>query len=362
MRVIAVLLVTSISVGLSSGSAEADVDLWPLLELSDEGTTVLYPFFVHEGDFRMVFPFYYRTNEGRDDHVLWPLIKFSDGSLVRAAPVWFRGEQDLTVFPLFRVAPTYTWWTVPPVLYRKDEDERLRLFVAPTFYRETDASGQSTLTRLWPLASHRRDGERREVGFALLAAAEWEPERSYARLWPLLFRSNSPKRQSETVFPVFHRWHDEEGSKGVWLAPFLWEKGVKSPDDGGFALLPIFSYDRSGDATELWAAPYYRDRAPDSRTDVVLPLFWRKESPEDSWGALVPFYGWREQTPSATHERTESSWLMLGAYSRSETFDADGHRVHRNRRFLLFGDELDRNGTRTFRVFGIPIVERMPTR
>jgi hypothetical protein len=59
----------------AAAEARADVDLWPFLELSDRQTTVMYPFYVHEGDFMMVFPAYYRTNEGHDHHVLWPLAK-----------------------------------------------------------------------------------------------------------------------------------------------------------------------------------------------------------------------------------------------------------------------------------------------
>src|SRR5262245_31734598 len=75
--------------------AAADVDLWPLFEKTDDSLTVLYPFWVQEKSFQMVLPFYYRTNEGQDQHVLWPLFKFSQGrGLVRAAPIYFGGDKD----------------------------------------------------------------------------------------------------------------------------------------------------------------------------------------------------------------------------------------------------------------------------
>ena len=35
---------------LPLNGARADIDLWPLLEISDESTTVLYPLFVREGE------------------------------------------------------------------------------------------------------------------------------------------------------------------------------------------------------------------------------------------------------------------------------------------------------------------------
>ena len=74
--------------------SRADVDLWPLLETSEDSTTVLYPSYVHESEFLMVFPFFYRTNEGQDYHYLWPLIKVAEGRLTRAAPFWFNSEED----------------------------------------------------------------------------------------------------------------------------------------------------------------------------------------------------------------------------------------------------------------------------
>ena len=62
-------------------TSHADIDLWPLLEISDDSTTVLYPLFVHEGPFMMIFPLYYRTNEGSDHHLAWPFFKISEGEV-----------------------------------------------------------------------------------------------------------------------------------------------------------------------------------------------------------------------------------------------------------------------------------------
>ena len=84
------VVVLGLAVAGLPGEARSDVDLWPLLRTTETEMTVLYPFFVREKEFLMVFPFYYRK-EG-DHHVLWPLIKASEGRVVRAAPLYFRGE------------------------------------------------------------------------------------------------------------------------------------------------------------------------------------------------------------------------------------------------------------------------------
>ena len=37
-------------------ASHARIDAWPLLEVDDDTTTVLYPLYVNDGDFQMVFP------------------------------------------------------------------------------------------------------------------------------------------------------------------------------------------------------------------------------------------------------------------------------------------------------------------
>ena len=107
-----------LALALISLSARAfSIDAWPLLEKTPKSTTVLYPFYVHEGKFLMLFPAYYRTNEGRDQHFVWPLVKTSDGRLTRVAPVWFSGnEKEYVLFPLIWQNEESTFWSVPPLL------------------------------------------------------------------------------------------------------------------------------------------------------------------------------------------------------------------------------------------------------
>ena len=53
------LIATTLFVLLAATSfpAQADVNAWPLFEKSEESSTFLYPLYVNEGDFKMVFPF-----------------------------------------------------------------------------------------------------------------------------------------------------------------------------------------------------------------------------------------------------------------------------------------------------------------
>jgi hypothetical protein len=116
-------VLAALSLWLAGAPATAAVDAWPLYQHDEEGTTVLYPLYVHEGDFLMVAPVYYRTREARDHHLLWPLVKLSEGRLVRAAPFYFSEEEDeFTLFPLIRQTPSGTLWMLPPAYFSRTSD------------------------------------------------------------------------------------------------------------------------------------------------------------------------------------------------------------------------------------------------
>jgi len=155
---------------LAPGPAAADVDLWPLFEKTDDSLTVLYPFWVQEKSFQMVLPFYYRTNEGRDQHVLWPLVKVSrDRGLVRAAPIYVSGEDEgeLTLFPLYRHTDEYTVTLIPP-RYTTHDDRVEIIFPFYAHTSETLASGGETeaMNVLWPLYER---GVERDAGGRVVA-------------------------------------------------------------------------------------------------------------------------------------------------------------------------------------------------
>jgi hypothetical protein len=138
----------------SPGSARADVDAWPFYQTSEDGTTVMYPFYERDGAFRMIFPFYYETNEGADTHFLWPMVKVADGRLERFAPFWFSAESgEFTIFPLIRRDAEGTLTTVPPMYTAADG---LQTTVIPFYSHSLSApNGARTerLSILWPLWS-----------------------------------------------------------------------------------------------------------------------------------------------------------------------------------------------------------------
>ena len=134
MKRIFISLFTVLFLSLSFGKANADIDAWPLLEVSDDTTTVLYPLHVREDDFEMNFPFYYKTNEGRDIHYLWPLIKLRDGRLVRVAPIYFGEDKDnYTILPLMHRKDGKTWWLIPPMFLGKNTK-----VIFPVYYERND--------------------------------------------------------------------------------------------------------------------------------------------------------------------------------------------------------------------------------
>jgi hypothetical protein len=136
----------------TSSRAHADVDLWPLFESSDEGTTVLYPLYVHEGTFTMIFPLYMRTNEGQDHHVVWPFLKLSDGRIDRVAPIWYSDKSgEYTIFPLIHRSPEYTLTLIPPMYTAADGSQRT-LFPVYSESREQDGDRVRTeLDIFWPV-------------------------------------------------------------------------------------------------------------------------------------------------------------------------------------------------------------------
>ena len=91
------------------------IDAWPLIESYDDSFTLMYPLYVNEGDFKMRWPVYYQTNNARDSHYMWPMIKIHDGRLVRAAPFWYsEANDDFVFFPFIWQKPDYSLSLFPP--------------------------------------------------------------------------------------------------------------------------------------------------------------------------------------------------------------------------------------------------------
>jgi hypothetical protein len=267
-----------------SPSARAEVDAWPLLEVSDDSTVVLYPLYVKEGDFLMMAPFYYRTDSGRDHHVLWPVLKVSDGDIERVAPFYFRSGEDFTLLPLIHQTPDYTAWSLPPLVVRHQGDRR-DWFALPNLYVSTK-DGELKRLRSFGVLDFERGDKARDLDVLVVAAAHWGDDEHKLRLFPLFSRSVSPD------------------SYWLQVATYM---GEETPDTDALTVFPLFSTSQH--------------RAKD-QARTSLEILW-------------PFY------------------------KRSELRDATGALLERQRRFLIFSDELARGGRRTLRVLGIAVRETL---
>lgn len=281
--------------------ARAEVDAWPLLEVSEDSTVVMYPLYVKEGDFLMVAPFYYRTSSARDHHVLWPLLKVSDGEIERVAPFYFRSGEDFTLFPLIHQRPDYTVWSLPPLVVRH-RAERRDWFALPNLYVSTEKGELRRLRSVGLLDFERRDAAR-DLGFLLLGSAHWGDAERQLGFFPLFdYASSSDKN---------HLWS------------------------------PIFSRFVSPGSYSLRVGTYLRETTPDTRSLAVFPLFSASDH------------------RTADQAQETSLHILWPLYKRSELRDATGALLERQRRFLIFSDALERSGRRTLRVLGIAVRETL---
>jgi hypothetical protein len=382
MRAFAAVLLVTVSLAGLPGRARGDADLWPLLELSAESTTVLYPLYVREGEFLMIFPLYYRTHEGRDHHVLWPTVKYSEGRVRRLAPLWFQGENTFTLFPIIHRTPTYTLWSMPPAYLRRDGTFRAvfplyarsehSFLMFPSYYRRR-APNEPSADTLWPLFSRVGGGHPASLD-------QWAWNKPDGKWWTtvnLIGRDKGPDHSVTWFMPLFitaaektpwnrfmvlpfllgrHRWPDgydrwlfplafarrKGDERSLFLAPYYQKKG---PDHSIRALVPLFFSLRQPDRRILYLALYYHERAPDYSETWVFPLFGHSHGTRNARGG-----------PGATRSYYSVLWPL---YSREEHRSPEGALLERYRRFLVFSDHLDPAGKRTFKMLGIPIMERL---
>ena len=247
------IALSALCLALVASPAHAEIDLWPLLEIDEDTTTIAYPFYVKDGDFMMVFPFYTRTNEARDHHVLWPLFKVSEGRVVRVAPFYFGGhEGEYTLFPLIRQTQDYTLWSLPPTyiskssnlklvfpFYLRADDVRL---VFPNLYADT-SGGRVNAIGSAGLFDYSRDGEVRSVYSLLwLVGNKWGGHTSRHYIVPFFWKESSPDASM------------------LWLAPY---HRSQSPDHTTTAVYPFYRQTETADATQFWLLPYYSEQGRD---------------------------------------------------------------------------------------------------
>jgi hypothetical protein len=255
-------------------AARADVSAWPLLVLSEEETNILYPLYVDEPRFKMIFPLYYRTNQQRDTHLLWPLVKFHDGQLVRAAPFYFRDNEDYIFFPFIWQSEDFALWFVPPMYFDKVGDFSA---IVPVYIRNRDSMF------LFPNTYWHRNSDN---------------DIDHWCFWPFI---TSDKRDSD-----YFRF----------LTYFRRSSGTRTTA----AMFPIYCHSKTASSESTWFLPYYREKTETSDTRVFFPLFGATD----------------EQTIGGGDRRKRD--YLWPFYRIDETRNVEGEVTHRKRRFLIFSD------------------------
>ena len=322
-RCLRALLVAAILIGVPP-IARAGIDLWPLLEVSENSTTVLYPLFVRDESFLMVFPLYYRTNSGEDHHLLWPFLKLSKGRLARLAPIWF-GEPDADRAALL------------PLYFRRGDFE----FMLPSLYRSRH-EGAVVRWGVWPFLGYENDEGQRKISSLLLWNGEWGEKETRLSFWPLFSRRRRPEGLS------------------MWIAPFY----MKSTEtERELTLFPVFSSWRQGERRGLWLAPFLYASGPEEWRAWLFGLFDLRRRPVRIVTGPTP------EGEDSPPERTEIhrsvrllGWRFLSAYTRSSVHSAEGVLLARSRRLLIFSHGRNRSGERVFKLLGLPLVKRQPAR
>jgi hypothetical protein len=275
--------------------SQADVNLWPILEVSEKETTFMYPFYVNEPRFKMIFPFYYKANESRDTHLLWPLVKFHDGKLERAAPFYFRDHDNYTFFPFIRQTDRYTLWFLPPMYFDKDGDFSA---VVPLYIRSNESMFLFPNT-YW----HRNDDAKVD---------HWH-------FWPLM---TGDSRDGNEYSRVLNYAHSKKRDREWWT------------------FFPLYFRGKSTDEDLTWMFPYFSHKSDESHERCLVPLFHAAD----------------KSYKDGSSERTRN--YLWPIYRNHEERNPQGEVITRDRRFLIFSDSRSGN-RRTMRVFGIPISERI---
>ena len=122
-------------------------------------------------------------------------------------------------------------------------------------------------------------------------------------------------------------------------------------------VLPL--YVKAGERTFIFPNMYH---STGEQSGVSGYDFWPfvkvRDGPRRSVRALYPFFSRSKETYSnggATEEKMNVLWPI---YARKQVVSKNGKVIERSRRFLLFSDHI-RGNTRTMRILGLPIMERI---
>jgi len=307
----------------------ADIDAWPLLEITEDSTTVCYPFYVKEKNFKMVFPIYFNTNKGKDHHFFWPILKITEQRIKRAVPFWFSENDNFTLFPFIRQTPEYTMWSIPPIYFSKDNGfsaiipfyikNKKQIFIFPNIYFHKSENKMKSF-KFFPIVDYVNDDNTKSINY-----------------FYVLGKKKKTNFFSKWFFPFYYS-SIQKGKNKLWLLPYFYKNNSYQTVN---AVLPFY-----WDAKGKWHHKFnffnyynYKD------------VNWVKSG-------FFPIYHLMESKLSRNRSKSVIS-LFCSLYRKEIILSQEGKLLERKRRFLFFSDILKSDGKRLFKIFDSIISERM---
>lgn len=264
---------------------------------------VLFPVWWHSSDgqsaFNVVPPLYWGTGPVRSKVGLFPILwrhRGPDGSSVAFLPIFWREKntaknlsQGLVGLYYWKLHGGATCHVLFPLFWRYKDDVAFNLVVPPFYRLKTRDRTRLGVAPLFWHSSSSLDGAARTI------------------LLPLFYMSRAPEA-STVVTPLW--WRQRRGGSERGLAgPYYWEVAVsKDGQASAHVLFPLLWHfkDRAASGVESSSALvlpfYFRRQSPERRTHVIVPFVFSRNTPESSL-LLVP--------PVLIHRRSVHQWKRV---------------------------------------------------
>jgi hypothetical protein len=277
----------------------------------------------------MIFPIYFKTNEGKDYHFFWPLLKISENRLKRAIPFWYTESESFTLFPLIRQTPEYTFWSVPPMYFDKkgpfsavipfyitNDNKR---FIFPNIYYKKEGDNITDF-KLFPLVDSVNNKDVRYINYCYLLGNK--QKKNYISKWFLPFYYSLKQKDLETFWAL------------------------------------LYFYQKTAHQESHEIVPIYQKTEGQWHRSFRLLTYYQQEEPAYKKTGFFPIYQFQQSQLS--RNRTKSVIDLFWFIYRRETIISENNQLlARKRRFLIFSDDLQSDGKRQFKILDKIVSERV---
>ena len=295
------MLLVLVGVGLLCGfnyKLKADIDAWPVLEVTKNSTTICYPFYTKERDFMMILNFYVKAIQGKDVHIFWPFIKVSDGHIERVAPFWFSDNtNEFTLLPFMSKTKDRFLWFIPPIYTNNSAGTKV---VFPFMIKN----------------------------------------KNFVYIFPNIYTSKNDNYSTLKVFPFYNSevYKGRTSSKSTYKR-FLSYVRKDSDVEDVTAIYPFYysSNQFAAERTKFWLLNYYSEKSPKQVKTTLFPFFSTSKR-ENANGHVDDFS------------------VLWPLYSKKTYKDLRGNITGTDKQFLVFRNK-NINGRRIFSILGCVIRE-----